>query len=172
MADIDDIINQDEFRKDLVIPEVIKSPHEVETAKQKLRDQKVKSQVEHLFKTKKRATTPTPTELKTLITNYFEKIYPENYAMYTLHTYLGMTQHNIEVHILPNDELKEIYDFAIEKLKAKAELTMQMAGRSTDGFAMQNLAGWRKKDPEEEEQTSGLAELHKSIREHKSKKAI
>lgn len=164
MADVNDIINDSKMNKQVALTDESNKPIPTET---EVRKNNVDKQLADLFKIEKRTKVPTPEELKKLTDDYFENIYPENYGKYTFHIFIGMTDQNITAHILTSDALKEIYDFAIEKMKAKAEITMQIAGRSTDGFAMQNLAGWRKKDPEDEEKTSGLAELHSSMRERR-----
>ena len=170
MADMDKIINKTKFDNEILISEEIKdNPKSVKSIKE-IRDEKVQTQLHALFKKKQREKVPSPNELKNLINKYFNDIYPENYALYTLHIYIGMTEENIDVHILANDELKEIYEFAIEKFKAKGEIMLHVAGRSADSFYMQNIAKWRKKDLEEIKKTSGLAELHKSMRDYKKNK--
>ena len=167
MADINDLI-KDLGHKDEDIIDLVKStPNSRLTAAQADREREVNEQKASLFKIKQRTEVPSKKEFQQLIDSYFETIYPENYSKYTLHTYIGFTESNVNSFILTNEDLKEIYEFAIEKMKAKAELTMQIAGRSTDSFAMQNLAGWRKKDKDEQEDVSGLAELHRGIREYK-----
>jgi hypothetical protein len=166
MTDISDIFDENKIKKQVPNMRPAKSPSELEKDEADKRNREVKEQLHEIFKTEQRQTVPDKKEFKSLITEYYNTIFPENYSKYTLHTYLGFTEENIETYILPDDELKEIYEFAIEKLKAKAEISMQIAGRSTDSFAMQNLAKWRKKDPEEREESSGLAELHKSMDEY------
>lgn len=166
MANINDIIDRKKEKELDFTPEVIKP----EESPEAIRDKEVKTQLEQLFKIKPRITPPTPEIFQELAYQYFEEILPENYAKYTFHTFIGMSEANIKRHILPVEELKQIYEFVIEKLKAKSEIMMQVNGRATDSFNMQNIAGWRKKDPEEAEKESGLADLHKSTREYKKKK--
>lgn len=166
MANINDVFNKKEFSEEDIneFQLQVVSPKKIEEERKIKRQAEVRQQLEDLFKTKQRTTSPTAEELQELTGKYFSTIFPENFSKYTYHTFLGFTEENVSTFILTDDNLKEIYDFAIEKLKAKYEIQMNIAGRSTDAFSMQNVAGWRKKDPEDKEESSGLAEFHKALR--------
>ncbi len=177
MANLEDILNSTTLPDSILNQEDIDSINKkssTEIAKQNKynRQQKVDKQLAELLKGAPIETLPSPTELNKIITNYFDTVFPENYSKYTLHTFIGMTEKEIQSHIIPDEDLNPYYEFAMEKLKAKTEITMQIAGRSTDSFAMQNIAGWKKKDPEGETEVSGLADLHQAVREYKKKKNI
>lgn len=175
MANLSDILNpnlkdDDPISEDDIITLTKKQPIDIAKDKKYQRQILVEDQLATLLKSAPIETLPSTTELQEIIKNYFDTVYPENYSKYTLHTFIGMTEKEIQSHIVPDEDLSPHYEFAMEKLKAKTEITMQIAGRSTDGFAMQNIAGWKKKDPEEEEQASGLADLHQAVRDYKKKK--
>lgn len=140
-----------------------------------LEDEITKEQkiLEKILKTPRTVNKPTPEKFEDDVNNFFKTIPVGLQGKHVLHAFLGLAESDVKDYIKSDMLLGPIYDYAMERICAKAEVMLHKAGRASDTFAMKNYGNWLSKDKENNETKRNLTlgELHNQIKAYKKRTA-